>query len=201
MARIGGAVRFVALRWPRRRARRNGDPKRPSRSRLYRRPGCRAVRSADRARRTIPPGRQRAAGRARRSGSRSASISGIDLLPRRHVGHARARAERGLVERVERRQPARKELAKDRRARQGHRRRGSRAGSPSTCRPSATRRLLRDPSVDSRLRTTIQSIRHRRPAAADGALADHLGVVAFVGDRVGRRRRWCRGRRGRRSCR
>src|SRR5258705_5791090 len=34
-----------------------------------------------------------------------------DLLPRRYVAHARTGAERGLVEVVERGQPARKELA------------------------------------------------------------------------------------------
>ena len=63
-----------------------------------------------------------------------------------------------LVDVVERGQPAREEFAIDHPLGKAFGGRGSRAAIRAACKPSASSRLLREPSVDSRLRTTIQSV-------------------------------------------
>ena len=93
------------------------------------------------------------------SGSLSASISAMTSARAVTCDEARTRAQRRLVELVEGGQAAREELAIDHPLGEPVDGSESRAGSPSSCSPSPTSRLLREPSIDSRLRTTIQSIR------------------------------------------
>ena len=78
------------------------------------------------------------------------------FLARRYMAEARAGAKRNLVEVVESGQPAREEFAVDDTLKPSIERKPSR--NDSSLRPSATSCLLRDPSIDNRLRTTIQSV-------------------------------------------
>ena len=125
----------------------------------------------------------------------------LDFLPGGNVRQVRARAERrshrcrrvrsGRAGRIRGRSPARQSL----RWNEIQAAIQDRASLPPTS------RLLREPSVDRRLRTTTQSVASWSTTAAMAArLAHHLGIMARSGQRDRFADRRCRARRNRRSC-